>query len=275
MTTDHGESDVSSENTHFRERDLRGAKFTDVDLTGAEFREVAFTDVWLRNVDLTGATFRGAMMVNVDINGLIQNVRINDVEVGPLVEAELNRRYPDRPKMWPTDADGYREAWEILTRLWAGTVERARAFAPEALHQRVNDEWSFIETLRHLVFATDAWVSRALLGDPTPWDPLGLPYAEMPVLPGVPRGSDVRPSLAVILALREDRMETVRRVLADLTDEQLASHTEPVLTPGYPESTSFPVSRCLGAILREEWEHRLFAERDLASLAAESASGEA
>jgi uncharacterized protein YjbI with pentapeptide repeats len=31
----------------------------------------------------------------------------------------------------------------------------------------------------------------------------------------------------------------------------------------YPEPESFPVRRCLGAILNEEWEHRLFAERDL------------
>jgi hypothetical protein len=39
--------------------------------------------------------------------------------------------------------------------------------------------------------------------------------------------------------------------------------TEPVTEPGYPESKSFPVRRCLGAIVNEEWEHRLFAERDL------------
>jgi len=49
--------------------------------------------------------------------------------------------------------------------------------APELLHERVDDEWSFVETLRHLVFATDAWVRRAILGQPSPWDPLDL-YAE-------------------------------------------------------------------------------------------------
>ena len=61
-------------------------------------------------------------------------------------------------------------------------------------------------------------------------------------------------------------MGTVRRVLADLTDEQLAGMTEPVTEPGYPESESFPVARCLGAVVNEEWEHRLYAERDLAVL---------
>ena len=40
------------------------------------------------------------------------------------------------------------------------------------------------------------------------------------------------------------------------TDDELASMTEPVTEPGYPEPESFPVRRCLQAILTEEWEHR-------------------
>jgi hypothetical protein len=134
--------------------------------------------------------------------------------------------------------------------------------APELLHERVEGEWSFIETLRHLVFATDAWVKRAILGEPSPWDPLDLPHDEMPGEPGVPRDRGARPSLDEVLALRADRMATVRQVIADLTDEKLASMTEPVMEPGYPEPESFAVRRCLQAILNEEWEHRLYAERD-------------
>ena len=103
------------------------------------------------------------------------NLRINGVDVVPLVEAELDRRYPDRAKMRPADAAGFREAWDILERLWQQTVGRARRMAPELLHERVDGEWSFIETLRHLVFATDAWVNRAHPGEPSPWDPLDLP----------------------------------------------------------------------------------------------------
>ena len=66
-----------------------------------------------------------------------------------------------------------------------------------------------------------------------------------------------------MLALRADRMATVRGVLAGLTDATLAGMTEPVTEPGYPEPESYPVRRCLQAILTEEWEHRLYAERDL------------
>ena len=123
-------------------------------------------------------------------------------------------------------------------------------------------EWSFIETLRHLLFATDAWVRRAILGNPSPWDRLDLPHDEMPEESSVPRDRGARPSLDEVLALRADRVATVRQVLADLTDAKLAGVTEPVTEPGYPEPESFPVRRCLQAILNEEWEHRLYAERD-------------
>jgi hypothetical protein len=206
---------------------------------------------------------RGAALVDLDISGEIKNLRINGVDVVPLVEADLNRRHPDRVKMRPTDADGFRDAWDILEGVSQRTVERARGMAPELLHDRVEGEWSFIETLRHLVFATDAWVKRAILGEPSPWDPLDLPHDDMPDEPSVPRDRDARPALDEVLVLRADRMTTVRQVIADLTDEKLAGMTEPVKEPGYPESTSFAVRRCLQAILNEEWEHRLYAERDL------------
>ena len=248
--------------TDFTRENLTGSRFEDVYLTDARFHDVDLTNARFHLVDLTGVMIRGAALVNVDISGEIENLRVNGVDVVPLVEAELNRRYPDRVKMRPTDADGFREAWDILERLWQRTVERAGGMAPELLHERVEEEWSFIETLRHLVFATDAWVKRAILGEPSPWDPLDLPHDEMPDEPGVPRDRGARPSLGEVLALRADRMATVRQVIADLTDEKLAGMTEPVMEPGYPEPESFAVRRCLGAILNEEWEHRLYAERD-------------
>ena len=252
--------------TDFTHQNLSGARFEYVYLTGADFHGVDLTGARFRLVDLTRVTISGSALRDVDISGQIDNVRINGVDVVPLVEAELDRRYPDRAKMRPGDAAGYREAWDVLERLWQQTVARARRLDPELLHQRVNGEWSFIETLRHLVFATDVWVNRAILGQPSPWDPLDLPADELPDQPGIPRDRDARPSLDQVLALRADRMATVRNVLASLTDEQLAGMTQPVTEPGYPEPESFPVPRCLRAILNEEWQHRLYAERDLDAL---------
>jgi hypothetical protein len=254
----------------FTGENLAGARFEDVYLTGARFHDVDLTNARFRLVDLTGVTIRDAALVNVDMTGEIRNLRVNGVDVVPFVEAELDRRYPDRVKMRPADADGFREAWDILERLWQPTVERARQMAPESLHERVEGEWSFIETLRHLVFATDAWVKRAVLGEPSPWDPLDLPHDEMPGEPSVPRDRGARPSLDKVLALRADRMATVREVIAGLTGEKLAGLTEPVTEPGYPEPESFAVRRCLQTILSEEWEHRLYAERDLDALESRS-----
>jgi len=247
--------------TDFTSVDLTGSVFEDVCLARARFHDVDLAGADFRLMNLTGVRIRDALLVDMDISGQIRNLRVNGVDVVPLVEGELNRRYPDRDKMTPADAGGFREAWDILARLWQQTVARARGMAPELLHERVDGEWSFIETLRHLVFATDAWVRRAVLGDPAPWDPLDLPN-DGNSEPSIPCDREARPSLDEVLALRADRMTTVRQVLADLTDDRLAGRTTPVTEPGYPAPESFPVRRCLQAILTEEWEHRLYAERD-------------
>jgi len=257
-------------NSEFVRENMTGSRFEDVYLTDARFHDVDLTNARFSLVDLTGVVIRGARLVDLELTGEIGNLTVNGVDVAPLVEAELDRRHPGRAQMRPVDAAGYRAAWEILEPLWEQTVERARSMAPEQLHERVDGEWSFIETLRHLVFATDAWVRRAFLGDPSPWDPLDLPHDEMTDRPGVPRDRDARPTLDEVLALRADRMATVRTVFADLTDERLAGTTEPVTEPGYPDSESFAVRHCLQAILNAEWEHRLYAERDLDVLDARS-----
>lgn len=255
----------------FVDADLRGAKFENVDLAGAEFRTVDLSDARFRAVDLSRVVIRSVDLVDVDIHGDIQNLTINGVDIGPLVEAELNRRYPLRSKMRPTAPAGFEEAWDILERLWDETAQRARRLRPELLHVSVDGEWSFTETLRHLVFATDSWIRRAILGDPSPWDPLDLPWDEMPDTPGVPRDRNARPSLDEVLELRRGRMATVREVIEGLTDASLASDTQPVEGPGWPQPRSYPVRKCLLIILNEEWEHRLYAERDLATLEAPGA----
>jgi hypothetical protein len=254
----------------YRGQDLSGSRFERVDLTAAEFRAVDLSRARFRGVDLSGVVMRGVELADGRIDGEVVRLLVNGVDVAPLVEAELDRRHPDRARMRPSDPAGFREAWDIVERLWDGTVERARGLDPQLLHESVDEEWSFIETLRHLVFATDAWVRRAALGDSSPWDPLDLPWDEMPDTPGIPRDREVRPSLEEVLALRHDRMATVRRVVDALTEDSLAAHTEPVEGAGWPPPESFPVRECLLIVLNEEWHHRLFAERDLDALEAET-----
>lgn len=261
--------------TEFHEQDLTGARFERVSLRAATFTKVYFTDAELHAVDFSGARIRGAMFTgsrlhgveldDVEITGALRNVVVNGVDIAPLVDAELNRRMPQRAKMRPHDADGYREAWTILERLWEGTLARATALPETELHRGVDGEWSFIETLRHLNFASAAWVERMILGTASPWHPLDLPWDEAPGWDGIPWDRDARPSLDEVLAVRRRRQATVRQVMASLTDEQLTS--EVVRTePGWPQSESFPFQECLRIVLNEEWEHRLYAERDLAVL---------
>jgi DinB superfamily/Pentapeptide repeats (9 copies) len=245
---------------------MRGSTFREVDLSGARFDKVYLMDSQFRGVMFGHVRMRGVELADVDITGEIQNLTINGVDVAPLVAAELERRNPDLAKMRPSDPAGFREAWDLLEGLWGRTVERARGLDPDLLHESVHEEWSFIETLRHLAFATDAWVRRGILGDPAPWDPLDLPWDEMDDTPGVPRDRKVRPSLDTVLELRHDRVAGVRDYLARLTDESLAADTTPVEGPGWPESKSYPVRECLLIVLNEEWWHRQFAERDLDAL---------
>lgn len=265
--------------TEFCEQDLTGARFERVSLRGSTFTKVFLNDARLHAVDLTGARVRGSMfhqcrmsgveLCDVEISGELQNVVVNGVDIAPLIGAELNRRMPQRARMRPDDSDGFREAWTILERLWEGTVARARTFPEAALHCSVEDEWSFIHTLRHLNFASAAWVGRMILGDPSPWHRLDLPWDEAPGWDGIPWDRQARPSLEEVLTVRGDRQVMVRQVMESLTEEQLAAEVT-CTEPGWPQVEDFPVKECLRIVLNEEWEHRLYAERDLSALEKEN-----
>ncbi len=249
--------------------------FTEQDLAGSTFERVILRDATFHDVDLSRARFKAAYLDGVrmtgvevpdlEIYGELGRLVVNGVDVVAFVEAELDRRTPERALMRPTDADGFREGFAVLDRLWTGTVERARALPPEQLHEQVDGEWSFTETLRHLGFAHACWVGGVVLADPSPWHPLDLPWDEAPAVEGVPWDRDVRPSLEEVLAVRAARRATAAEVLDGLDDAGL---TRPVAsaTPFLVDADSLTVAQCLRVVLNEEWEHRSYAERDLAAL---------
>ena len=57
----------------------------------------------------------------------------------------------------------------MIEGLWSGTVARARKLPEPVLHEQVNGEWSFVQTHRHLVLATDCWLRRMVKGIARPY----------------------------------------------------------------------------------------------------------
>jgi len=251
--------------TRFHDQDLTGTSFEHVSLRNAELNGVDLSGAQIRGVLFNGSRMRGVELVDVEISGELQNVIVNGVDIAPLIDAELNRRMPERAKMRPDDSDGFREAWAILEQLWKGTAARAMTFPAAALHDNVDDEWSFIQTLRHLNFASAAWVGRMALGNASPWHPLDLPWDEAPGWDGIPWDRQARPSLDEVLTVRRERQAMVRHLLESLTDDQLAAEVTRS-EPGWPRVEDFPLKECLRIVLNEEWQHRLYAERDLDAL---------
>src|SRR5215218_7870232 len=250
-------------------KDLTGSTYEKTDLSRSTFRLVLFDGSTIRDSDMNGVTMRGVGISDTSIDGEFDNVVMNGVDVAPLIEAELDRRDPDRPKFRPTTADGFREAWDVNERRWSATLDRARQLPAERLHESVGGEWSFVQTLRHLAFASESWVGRAVLGDPYPWHPWSLAWDTFRDL-GIPQDRDARPTLDEALAIRQDAMALVRRVVDDLTEGELERETDPCVGPGWPlEGSTYSVRDCLLTVLNEEWHHRVYAERDLAVLEAE------
>ena len=238
--------------------EFRGAEFVDLDMTGARFREV----------DLSGVRMTGVMLINADLDGVIGGLRVNGVEVAPLIEAELDRQHPERTKLRPSTPDGMREAWAIVESFWAGTMRRAEALSDVDRHRSVDGEWSFADTLRHLVFATDSWLSHAILGEPHPFHPLALPPSF--ITDGDTFGIDsaAQPGYPEVVALRQERLAAVRDFLATVTQEELDRERSPNLAPGWPPPAARTATQCLRVILNEEWAHHQFAVRDLAAIEA-------
>ncbi|MGH9249691.1 MAG: DinB family protein [Acidimicrobiales bacterium] len=239
--------------------------FSGADFTGADFTGATFRDCDLRRLKIVDSWLGDA-----NVSGLVGNFVVNDVDVTAFVEAELDRRNPERAQVRNMQsADDYRATWDTIERLWLETVERARRLPEPTRHERIDDEWSFVETLRHLVFATDAWASRTVLDDPMPYHRLGYTHSSYPAADAAALGIDLdaRPSFDEVMEARTDRMAVMRRVVDGLTDDELERLCSRTPAPGYPEEQR-RVGRCLQVAMTEECEHRRYAERDLAALEA-------
>jgi len=231
-------------------------EFVDADLSGALFREV----------DLTGARMYGVVLSNADIDGAIDGLRVNGVEVAPLIEAELDRLHPERLALRPTTPDELRTALDVWDELWRPTVARAVALGEEASHTRVNNEWSFVETRRHIIFVVDGWFNAAVLGDPLAFHPIGLPASFIPDDGSFGLDSTAQPSLAEVEEVLAVRTERLREYAATVTQAEL--DRVPPTNPIWSSAAGRTAINCVRVVFGDGWEHHRFAVRDLSALEA-------
>ncbi|KAA1423616.1 DinB family protein [Mumia zhuanghuii] len=224
----------------FIEEDLAGARFVRSDLAGAVMRGVYVSGLDIDTPDLTD----GPLLVN-------------GVDVAPFVEDRLNGRFPGRDLKWSDDPAGLQAAWSAVEAAWSDALVAARGREDVS----VDGEWTFAETVHHLVMATDIWLSGAIRGEEQPLHPIGQPFTEYAA-----DGGDVTlfrepTSYDEVLAVRAEHQGMVRDYLSGVTPEILQ---EERANPWAPH-VRVTVLHCLHVILNEEWEHLRFALRDLAA----------
>ena len=215
------------------------------DFSGQTIRNITFKDAKIVAADLRNARFSG------EIGGLT----INDVEVGPLIAAELNRRYPERSMLRPDNVDGSKATLAMLEKQLAATYDRAGGLTEAQQNESVDDEWSCIESLRHIIFVVDAWLSGTIKGETDPYDPISLPPSFLPPKPpGTSIDPDAAPSLDETWSVLQSRLGSLRAYVERLNPDELLRPIE-----GHARS----VQNSLWVIFGELWAHNRFINRDL------------
>jgi len=231
------------------EGDLTEAVFWGADMSGARFRDVNFT----------GARISHSWVVDVDIDAFVDRLVVNGVDVTDFVN-ERDEWYPVRAMIRASDPDGLRAAWAALEEVWAPTIARAQALGEEKAQESVNEEFSFVQTVRHLVMAMDKWFTAPILGEG--FHPMGLPNTGSLDFPWPGLDYSVKPSLDEALAVRGDRAAEFRAYLANVDAADFAREVEVL------ENGTVTVLDCLQTVMEEEFWHSRYARRDLAKLAA-------
>jgi hypothetical protein len=228
----------------FEFRDLSGAVFWGVNLEGATFRDV----------DLTGVRISHARVSDVVIDAEIDRLVVNGVDVTDYVN-ERDEWFALRSRIQPTDSSGMREGWQLIAAAWAEAIERARGLGEGPCQTSVDGEWSFVQTLRHLVFATDKWFTVPILGGT--FHAIGVPNSGSADFGWPGLDATAAPTFDDAVATWEDRSRQLSRYLDDVDPAALTT-TVDVL-----ENGTTPVRECIGVVFEEHFHHLRYALRDL------------
>ncbi len=231
------------------EGDLTSAVFWGADLRGARFRDVNLTDVKISH----------AWLVNFEIDAFIDGLVVNGVDVTAFVN-ERDQWYPLRKVLHVSDPESMRTGWAALREQWAATTARAQQLPAEDMHSSVDGEWSFVQTLRHLVFAMDKWFTAPILGGQFRSD--GLIDSGSVDFPWPDVDREAAPSLAEVLEARNDQATQLGDYLAAITADDLTRSVDVL------ENGPHLVRDCISTVFEEEFWHNRYAERDLGKLEA-------
>ena len=226
------------------EGDLRG-----VVIWGADMREAR-----IRDVDLTGARISHAWVVDVEIDALVDRLVVNGVDVTDYVN-ERDPWHPLRSMIRASNPADMQATWAALDGEWRTTIEDAERLPDAAVHESVNGEWSFVQTLQHLVFAMDKWFTAPVLGGD--FEPMGLTNTGSKDFPFPGIDHDAAPSLDEVLAVRAQRRDTFADFLAALDAGELDRRIVVL------ENGEVSLLDCIHTVFEEELWHLRYARRDL------------
>ena len=239
-------------------------QFEDRDLSDSVFWGVRLQRCLVRDADLLGTRFFHTLWSDVSIDGVVDRLVVNGVDVTDYVNAN-DRWYPLRTRLEPDTSDALRASWAELQQEWADLLGWASRLGPGAALRSVNGEWCLRDTLRHLLFAMDKWFGGPLLCARS-FTSFGLPNtgSQGGDWPGLDPAAD--PSFDEVLAARAEHAARFGAFIGSLDFADLPETVEVL------ENGTVPAVMCFHVVLEEEFEHLRYALRDLALMVGPSAA---
>ena len=240
----------------FENRNMAGVVFHNVNLEGAVFDDVNLSGGRIHNANLTNFNIEDAYIKGLTVFGF----RIDE-----LIEAELDRRDPERGRLRMADCfdpECVRAVLQHLGEVRAGFRTFLREANPALWSTRPDPEnWSVIENLRHLIFAEDLYLNRWLLQNNEPWCKLGLRPAFLADNPNYAEvGSQPSEDIETLLAAWEAIHAHMMAFVATVSAEELHRDTSKL---DFGQGTA---GRVLQTLARHDLEHIRQAEAAVAQL---------
>lgn len=263
---------MSEPRTLHRSAELKGAAIDACDLGGATVTGSDLRGVTIRESYLDGLRIVGSVLGRIEVSSFAGDpaqVVVEGVEVWQLVSDVLDERHPERVQLRAVrTADDHRAMWATVERLWEELYADAAQLPDDVRRVRVGDEWSLLETVRHLVFAVDGWLGRMLRGTERPFHPAGIPPTDFPTEHWTTIGLDpaADPTWEEAVEVLRGRQHDVRAELASLTDAQLTQSRSIAIAPPVWDVETETVAQCFTVMHREHVDHLRYARRDLATL---------